>query len=451
MARVNILSWFLLGIILVLLYVYITNEPGVKFIDGGSGNEDNNLRKFAVYLRVPNYVDDAQYTTEAEKMILDNDVRLFIFFDTWNGIDKARILKQVAQNNNIDIDILMYLNLGMKRDVTTCDGTTETLYGELCDTVDPNWFLIETDGTHYYYWDDPPKITATDPASGWYEEFTSKGLERANQGVYFDGLFGDDLWSNIYNRYHEAFPRDYSDDISWQTAVRNALVNSGNIVNTQYPNKKLFFNLGSSHDKFDGLWENWISINGIDGFLEEFFAQSTDRYNWFRDVERLQYSESIKKNIIANWITDKKLYDDGSIVEEDKQVMFAFASYLLGINDYSYFSFSNETDALFYSIFNFDIGNPVDKMVCVDDWSPNYKKYCYREFENGLVIVNPKWAPRQGMSYVQEINDPDITNSRTVPLSASYEVLDENSQVITTVSGQIIVPPYTGVILRKTL
>lgn len=452
-------------ILFVLLAGYLAiSSCSIFVIEGYKPNyvtintSTSSIVKLASYMRLPSY--DADFKAKTRDLILNKKITFFILWDTWNGTNKARIIKQIASENFIDVTVLMYLDFqGLKAGMDTGYGTTEALYGENYSGVNNDWFLMQSNNPRYYYWWDDTyggyAYAAIDPnpLNGWPREFAEEGLQRAINGQYFDGLFGDDLWSHIYNRSPSFTPRDYANETEWQTTVKSAIVQMGNIKNNQFSDKKLYFNLGSNHDQFEGLWEDWIAVDGIDGYLEEFYAQHTDRYLWYKDVERLENSGDLNKIEIANWWTQKKLYSDGTEVEEDKQAMFAFSSYLLGANQHSYFAFNGaEKEPLFYPIFHVDIGSPLGyfEVPEQESWSSVvYPKYAIREFENGLVIVNPKWPPRQGWPYDEEINYPLSTNYKVVPLNGEYEVLDQNGQVIMNVIDQIEVPDYTGVILRR--
>ncbi|MBS3142856.1 hypothetical protein J4464_05720 [Candidatus Woesearchaeota archaeon] len=421
-----------------------------------------DIIRLASYFNMPG--DSTDYKDSVGSVLIDRGYRIFIFHDKiWTG-NKAKALRQAASEAGVadETKVLLYKSfVGAERDNSGCyPNVVEGHYGEYCpdklSQLQGSWLLKRSDGSKYYFWDNENVALDPNVANGWPQEWITKGMQRvldtstsASQRVEWDGIFGDDLWHSLYNNWHPKDWTNYQNDAQYQSAVLQSFSEIDRIRDQNAPQKEIWFNLGSSHSNQNGLWEQWIQSPGVDGFLEEHFAQKVDQY-WKRDIERQAYSKSVNKKSVACWFMHLSQYDDDTEIEWDKQAMFAFSSYLLAANGNTYFSFNHKSSSwpIWYEIFSIDLGSVIDETMICTGSGPSY---CTRRFQNIFVAVSPKWSPRKGLDYTAEINNARTAASYvTVTLpSGTWEVLDENKQLIKTVSGSIDIPRYTGVILRK--
>ncbi len=380
----------------------------------------------------------------------------------------AELKAQGGPYGKENIEVIRYFSWVATKAGIYCVDCDNNLYGEtyLLNKIqyNPNdfrkeWFIQSRNSPYsdkaYYYWNNISR--AMDPRSdryngGWPTHLLNQSLIlldnqyfKLNPGSYgvewrdrnFDGysaIFFDDLWADVfdYTLPENPVPLDpinYTDDADWRNKVRASLVLSGQFK-TQFnaaksKNKKIYFNF-ARYKPISGLWQDWITIPGVDGYMDEHFGN-----NWYQDVQRLADAESAGKIVLANQYPQAG-YLDTTVV------MFYFPSYLLAANGNSVFMFQRPyTIATVFPIYRVRLGAPLGNRVCYKAGqvsSSTSPDYCVRDFTNGKVIVNPS-----------------ATTARTVTVTGSYYSLNANAQITQVISGSgsISVPRYGGVILIK--
>ena len=124
--------------------------------------------------------------------------------------------------------------------------------------------------------------------------------------------------------------------------------------------------------------------------MEEYFAQAWQNLEaWQKIIAEVEYAEAQGKICILRTHIDTFAYrsqdDPLSIIGYDTtQMMFGFASYLMGCDSTTFFSFQGDYQHIFFApILGIDIGTPYGGYVLRDDG------VAYREFEKGIVYCNP--------------------------------------------------------------
>jgi len=137
------------------------------------------------------------------------------------------------------------------------------------------------------------------------------------------------------------------------------------------------------------LWKKYMAQ--LDGGMEENFA-GTQKFvtvdEWKNLIWEMQYNESLGKIFFAA----KKIQDSliqprdpfGVAWFDSTQMMYGFASYLMGCDSMSYFWFGNDYHHYYWApILDIDIGRPLEQYKISGD------TLAVRYFEKGVVFVNP--------------------------------------------------------------
>lgn len=216
--------------------------------------------------------------------------------------------------------------------------------------------------------------------------------------TYFDGVFIDNVLH--FNREYGIYPAQYWDaedprvsNIRLQNAVGNFL----QVVYDEYKNPLTptegptqILGVGNTNGAYrqNRLFQKYLEH--LDGGMEESFAQDwQDLEAWRKIIAEVEYAESQGKICLLHTDVDtftyRSLEDPLSIIRYDTtQMMFGFASYLMGCDSTTFFSFQGDYQHIFFApILSIDIGEPYEGYVLRDDG------VAYREFEKGIVYCNP--------------------------------------------------------------
>lgn len=137
-----------------------------------------------------------------------------------------------------------------------------------------------------------------------------------------------------------------------------------------------------------------VLLNGIDGGVAEIFVrtagQGINQYrsesSWKKDVDMLVDAGSRGKSVL----TLTKVWVSGTTAQKNVWHKYAYASFLLGTNGTSYFTFSygKDTDPTKgHSWWEIEIGQPLEHYATTGG-------LYHRAFSGGFVVVNPTGTTR---------------------------------------------------------
>ena len=216
--------------------------------------------------------------------------------------------------------------------------------------------------------------------------------------TYFDGVFIDNVLH--FNREYGVYPKQYwdaEDPRESNTRLQAAVSDFLQVVYEEYKNPRTpaerparILGVGNTNGAYrqSGLFQNYVQH--LDGGMEEYFAQAWQNLEaWQKIIAEVEYAEAQGKICILRTHIDTFAYrsqdDPLSIIGYDTtQMMFGFASYLMGCDSTTFFSFQGDYQHIFFApILGIDIGTPYGGYVLRDDG------VAYREFEKGIVYCNP--------------------------------------------------------------
>ena len=256
----------------------------------------------------------------------------------------------------------------------------------------------------------------------------------ASQQIYsygYDGIFIDSA-SHYLNPYaiNNIIPDDY-DENEWYNGRIEGLI----YIKNQLQNKTVIYNgLHAEHGSED-------SLNNTDGGMWENFAYDHNsnykgKTNWLTTIELVK---NHNQNKLISMVSKKK-----GMISDISSRIFIVSSYflvwsenvLLNLVD---FNIDTNGEFVYFPEYRINLGNPLGNYSVING------EIYMREFEKGIVLVNPKEE-----------------NSQTYQLDGSYqEIIPVGGGKITedgkwegslnyeTISGEITLAPASGIILLK--
>jgi len=343
------------------------------------------------------------------------------------------ILDEAARDAIQGPDLILYRSIqGTWSDFDQFDwehiNATETMFehhqGERILTIWNSWLMNADDLVEP---DDP------DAMSHWINYYAVTAAEQIYEYGY-DGLFIDSASHRLdKSAVNNVMPDDYNAEEWLQGRVEGLA-----FIKSYLPDKPVVFNgLHSRAGAED-------SLANTDGGMWEVFAfkPQTGEYQgiaaWLEVMELTARNNSEKSIILV-------VKEQPGLDEDIKKRVFVVASYLLVSNENVIFSMTNMAHAesnslLYYPEYSLDLGAPLGDYTITDDQS-----YASRHFENGFVLVNPS----EGQTVTYEMDDEYL---RVVPVGGEEVPEDgewEGWLEYEPVSGQIELPPLSGVILMK--
>lgn len=288
--------------------------------------------------------------------------------------------------------------------------------------------------------------SAKEGVDHWVNYYTSRAVEDI-YSVNYDGLFIDSAEHELDSKWPipemESLVENYSNE-DWVICLRNAFAH----IKAKMPDKTVIFN-GLHRGSADAV-ESLEYVDG--GFHEEFL------YSWYRGNEEgyfgkqnwisiIETIEKVKESKIIRLLSSPR----GSKLDDIiKTRMFILGSYLLVSNENVYISFNDhdlkDQEEWFDGIprlpeFDIRLGKPLGAYYEKDD-------IYIREFEDGLVIVNPD----ERATYNYHL---DNTCYKVIP--EGVNVVDKNGSIsggsleYEPISGTIEVKPVSGLIVLRTI
>jgi len=248
----------------------------------------------------------------------------------------------------------------------------------------------------------------------------------------YDGLFIDEAGNKLSPGAVEGdMPWDYSPE-SWRDGRYRAL----SFIKSYLPDKTVIFNGLMAGNGADS------SLSLTDGGMWEDFAYDIHdgsykgKNRWLLAIQCMQRNHN-NTNLV---LVVKKL----GLIDNIQARIFSIASYLLISNPNIVFSmtdYTNHTNVQYYPEYDISIGNPLGDFTVNDD------SVYLREFENGLVLVNPD--ADSSITYVLPKEYHKI-----VPVGGGFvDSLGEYSGSLSyePTSGQVTIPPESAVILKDSI
>ncbi len=281
--------------------------------------------------------------------------------------------------------------------------------------------------------DDLVEPTQVDALSHWINYYAVTASEQVYQHNY-DGLFIDSASHLLKEDWmiNGILPWDYSPE-TWRIARYTAL----KFIKSYFPDKTVVFNGLHSGNGADS------SLSVTDGGMWEDFAYSANNgeykgvNSWLRAISCMQKNRDSSRLILV--VKKPGLLDDlqSRIFSVGSYLLIENENTVLTLSDYAYDSLMQ-----YYPEFEIDLGEPINDLVYDAD------TLFSREFENGLVLVNPT-----------------TTESKTYQLSENYfKIISEGGGFVDTngvcngnllyesvPSGTIEIPPASAIILKDTL
>jgi len=281
--------------------------------------------------------------------------------------------------------------------------------------------------------DDMVEPTAPDALTHWINYYAVT----ASQQVYeynYDGLYIDSASHLLKSEWlvDGILPWNYSPQ-TWRIARYNSL----KFIKSYFPDKTVVFNGLHSGNGADS------SLSVTDGGMWEDFAFSanTGEYkglgSWLRAINCMLKNRDSSKLILV--------VKKPGLMNDLQARIFSVASYLLVENENTIFTASDyayDTLLQYYPEFEIDIGNSSIELHVNSD------TLFYREFENGLVLVNPTTTESKtynlshGYYKIVPYGGGFVSQDGLCEGGLSYENVSE---------GIIELPPISAVILQDTL
>ena len=276
--------------------------------------------------------------------------------------------------------------------------------------------------------------TEVDALNHWINYYAVTASTQVNSCNY-DGLFIDSASHNLSPGALEdptQMPWDYDED-EWREGRYQAL----QFIKSHFPDKIVIFNgLHSEH----GADSSLTFTDG--GMWEDFVYDVNDGHykginEWWAAIECLQNNN--EDNLLSLVVKKPGLIDDY------QARLFSISSYFLIANENVALSLSDFTEPIhrmiqYFPEYDISLGNSLGDFEMLDD------TLFVREFENGLVLVNPT----ETNTKIYNLENDCL---KIVPIGGGIideTVFYDGQLTYEAVSiGEIEIPPVCGVILRN--
>lgn len=260
--------------------------------------------------------------------------------------------------------------------------------------VAEKWLLKDQSG-NYVYLTKWPTAHLCDPANSKYRNWLANVYCKQRMAEGYDGLFGDGASSIIEPTYHisgkvvnPATGKLYTANewvdalIGLNQAIKSAVGNAPHIGNGLM-NSKMFYSYPEGPENYKKL------LNTLDGAMIEYAVMSPgegrwrSEETWISDVNFIAWHTKQGK-ITLPWSINTQV---GSL---EQVASFIFASYLLGVKDFSrtYAGLKEGVDPHVIDLLKNDMGEPIG------DYYQIAGTHVYeRDFTKVKVLVNPTGTP----------------------------------------------------------
>ncbi len=278
-------------------------------------------------------------------------------------------------------------------------------------------------------------------SEGWRDEMAASAKRAVDDYGYY-GVMADDCGPDISHR-SDFIPDDYDASV-WRAEIKGML----SAINDRL-DCLLVFN-GIYHDaEYPGRDLLEVTDGGVrEGFVSQLASGQLLSEEYWKMLLNFIIEDTPTDYHIAHAKFTKK---NGETATTDER-MFAFTSYLLVKNDRVIYSVEDwglvtgvdRTLVQYYPEMDIDLGEALQTALRLDDlFNPDSRLY-EREFEKGIVFVNPSMEP-----VTREL----VRNYLLVIPQGGGVVNDDGSYGTgnATISyqrvGQVIIPPQSGVIV----
>ncbi len=295
-----------------------------------------------------------------------------------------------------------------------------------------NTRILTKYGSYLMNGNDLVSDTASDALNHWINYYAVTASQQVDSFNY-DGLFMDSAGHKLDPDEladSTQMPWDYSDS-AWRE-MRYADIA---FVKAYLPDKTVIFNGLHSQNGADS------SLHLCDGGMWEDFAFNCDNGNykgvgtWWQAITCMQDNRDFAKLIL----TVKK----PGLNRDTNARIFSVASYLLIENENTILTLSDYDSASYiqyYPEFQIDLGN------ASDDFYYNEDSVFIREFENGLVLVNPFSDETKTYELPKTYYKVSPVGGGTIDSSANYNAYLSYQEI----SGSVTLPPVSAIILKDT-
>lgn len=293
------------------------------------------------------------------------------------------------------------------------------------DTYHPEWFLKDADGNRIVF-QDYPDLAQIDVGDPNYQKIAIDTAINVANRYGWDGIFADDVlfFTTEHHTSPAIVPAKYPTDASFQAAYNSFLTALKTKLNTAAPGKIVIGNMMTTGSRYPDVWKTYLQH--LDGALDESWVvgwrnEITGKdAEWKVKMDEASYFEGNNKILLAQALTP---------LAPKLKFYYAYASYLLVRNKTISFSEMENPDrygaaSAWRNEYNWNLGNPSGAYF---DSTISNVKLSIRNFDNGMVIVNPN------------SNSPEVT------LQLANPYINEDGQEVIAIT----VSALSGRILRK--
>jgi Hypothetical glycosyl hydrolase family 15 len=339
----------------------------------------------------------------------------FVILVPWKT-DVAKKLKAA----NPALKVLMYKNASFMSSAGA-GGTYSTGVGQPeADTAHPDWFLLTKAGQRFKSWSYSWMWAADIGKAGYQNQWASNVITELKAHPEFDGVYLDDMNASIRHHHDPSDVMQYPNDTAYSGAMRSFVQSVAPKVHAA--GKLVFANMGGTWAEFPDFNDDVLQY--LDGGNDEFFltwpgGTMQPQSMWDRMRVSIQRAEASGKWFLA---TTAGVSNDDA--KNAKIMHYAFATALLFGDGHTSFTLAkNYTDESWYDDYEYSLGKPLG------DAQQQTSGVWTRDFENGVVAVNPS-----------------SSQSRSMAFKASY---CKSASGPATASTASTMPPQTGMILQK--
>ena len=273
--------------------------------------------------------------------------------------------------------------------------------------------------------------TAADAMNHWVNYYAVT----ASSQVYsydYDGLFIDSAGHKLSeSAVFGIMPWDYSSD-TWRDGRYAAL----QFIKSYLPDKTVIFNGLHSGNGADS------SLSFTDGGMWEDFVYDIDNgtykgeKKWWGAIQCMQDNHDDAYLVLV--------VKKPGLVDDYQARIFSVASYLLISNSnvsLSLSDYANHTSLQYYPEYDISLGNSTGDFFMLED------SLFIRKFEHGIVLVNPSASSSRVYDLTTDFYKVIPIGGGFVDASGNYEGALSYEKV----SGEIEIPPVSGLILKDSL
>ncbi len=273
--------------------------------------------------------------------------------------------------------------------------------------------------------------SAADAINHWVNYFAVTASAQLYD-YHYDGLYIDEAGNKLSpGAVNGIMPWDYTSE-SWRDGRYRAL----RFIKSYFPDKTVIFNGLHADNGADS------SLSLTDGGMWEDFAYDIHngsykgKKKWWEAIQCMQ--ENNKNTNLVLVVKKPGLIDNfqARIFSVASYLLISNANVILSLSDYAH-----NTSLQYYPEYEISLGNPMGDFTMTTD------SLFIREFENGMVLVNPDSNSTRTYILEKEYN-------KTVPIGGGFvdsEGKYTGSLSYDKISGQVEIPPVSALILKDSL